>query len=355
MGILSDMQDNGHEQVLAFSEESAGLRGFIAIHNTTLGPGLGGVRIWPHKSEEDALVDVLRLSKAMTYKSAAADLPFGGGKAVIMADPVKDKTEALVRAYARYLDSLGGRYITTTDVGSTIRDLEYISMETKHVVGLPISEGGSGDTAIMTGLGVFMGMKACAKHLWGSDSLAGRTVAFQGFGKVAYHTAGHLAEEGARMVVTDINETALAKAQEMGAVIVPGESIYDQECDIFAPCALGGVLNGDTIPRLRCSIVAGGANNQLLTDGDGLALQRRGIVYAPDYIINAGGVINVSCEVGSAYNEDRAREKTLRIYETMEKVLDIARRDGVSTSQAADHLAQERIRAVGGLRPIYRG
>lgn len=355
MDVLSYMQNNGHEQVVAFSEESANLRGFIAIHNTTLGPGLGGVRIWPHKSEEDALTDVLRLSKAMTYKSAAADLPFGGGKAIIMADPNKDKSEPMVRAYARFLDSLGGRYITTTDVGSTIRDLEYIRLETRHVVGLPVSEGGSGDTSIMTGLGVFMGIKACAKHLWGTDSLAGRTVAFQGFGKVAYHTAGHLRDEGARMVVTDINESALDRAREMEATIVPGESIYDQECDIFAPCALGGVINGDTIARLRCSIVAGGANNQLLTDDDGMALQERGILYAPDYIINAGGVINASCEVGAQYNEDRARGKTLRIYETMEKVLDIARRDGVSTSQAADRLAEERIHAIGKLRPIHRG
>ncbi len=355
MDLLKHMLDNGHEQVLAFTEASAGLRGFIAIHNTTLGPSLGGLRIWPHTSEADALTDVLRLSRAMTYKSAAADLPFGGGKAVIIADPTKDKTEQMMRAYARYVDSLGGRYITTTDVGSTIRDLEYIRLESKHVAGLPEAQGGSGDTSIMTGLGVCMGMKACAKKLWGTDSLSGRTVAFQGFGKVAYHTATHLVGEGANLVVTDINEAALERARKMGATIVSGEGIYDAECDIFSPCALGGVINDRTIPRLRCSIVAGGANNQLLTDEDGVALQKQGILYAPDYIINAGGVINVSCEFGSTYNEARAEEKTRRIFDTMVEVLAIAEREHMSTSQAADRLAEDRISAIGGLRSIYRG
>ena len=354
MDLLNYMGSNGHEQVVAFSDASVGLRGFIAIHDTTLGPALGGVRIWPYESEEDGMMDVLRLSRAMTYKSAAADLPFGGGKAVIIADPRRDKTEAMIRAYARYLDSLGGRYITTTDVGSTTRDLEHISQESQHVVGLPISMGGSGDTSIMTGLGIYMGMKACAKNAWGSDSLSDKTVAMQGFGKVAYYTAGHLIKEGANLVVTDINEAALDKARDMGATTVSSEAIYDADCDIFSPCALGGILNSQTIPRLRCRIVAGGANNQLLTDEDGMELQRRGILYAPDYIINAGGVINASCEMGSIYNEDRAREKTSRIYETMEKVMDIAQREEICTFQAADRLAEDRIRSINGLRRVYR-
>ena len=354
MEILGYMGEHGHEQLVVCSEPSVGLKAFIAVHDTTLGPALGGVRIWPHKTESDALLDVLRLSRAMTYKSAAAGLPFGGGKAVIMADPQKDKSEALMRAYARYVDTLGGRYITTTDVGSTQRDLEYIALETNHVAGLPVSMGGSGDTSVNTGLGIYMGMRACAKAAWGSDSLSGRTVAIQGFGKVARYTAQHLLKEEARLVVADISVDALAQAKEIGARIVEPEEIYDVPCDIFSPCALGGVLNSQTIPRLKCRIVAGGANNQLLTESDGEELQRRGIIYAPDYIINAGGVINISCEMDGEYNEDRATEMTRRIYETMERVLFISSKEEVCTAQAADRLAENRISSVRGLRAVYR-
>ncbi len=354
MDILKYMKKHGHEQLMMCSEPSVGLRAFIAIHDTTLGPAVGGVRIWPHKTEEDALMDVLRLSQAMTYKSAAADLPLGGGKGLIMADPKKDKSEALLRAYARYVDTLGGRYVTTTDVGSTTRDLEYIALETKYVTGLPTSMGGSGDTSALTGLGVYMGMRACAKAVWGSDSLSGRTVAMQGFGKVAYSTAKHLLNDGASLVATDIYEGALEKAREMGVSVVEPEEIYDVACDVFSPCALGGVLNSDTIPRLRCRIVAGGANNQLLNGENGVELHRRGIVYAPDYIINAGGIINVACEMDGSYNADRAREMTERIFETMERVLHIASSDEMPTSQAADRLAEERIESVRSVRRIYR-
>ena len=354
MDILKYMEEHGHEQLVACSEPSVGLKAFIAIHDTTLGPAAGGVRIWPYKTEEDAILDVLRLSQAMTYKSAAADLPLGGGKAVIMADSRTDKTEALLRAYARHVDTLGGRYITTADVGSTTRDLEYIALETKYVAALPTSVGGSGDTSVLTGLGVYIGMKACAKAVWGSDSLSGRTVAMQGFGKVAYHTAKHLIKDGASLIATDIYEGAVEKARALGATIVEPEAIYDAACDIFSPCALGGVLNSQTIPRLQCGIVAGGANNQLRDEEDGAGLQRWGIVYAPDYIVNAGGIINVACEIGSPYSEDRAREMTERIYETMEKVLQIAARDEIPTSQAADRLAEERIASVRSVRNILR-
>ena len=305
-------------------------------------------------TEEDAILDALRLSQAMTYKSAAADLALGGGKAVIMADPRTGKTEALLRAYGRYVDSLGGRYITTTDVGSTSRDLEYIAIETKHVAGLPRSVGGSGETSVLTGLGIYMGMKACAKYAWNSDSLSGRTVAMQGFGKVAYHTAKHLLKDGASVVATDINEGALEKARELGAKVVDHEDIYDMPCDIFSPCALGGVLNSKTIPRLNCRIVAGGANNQLLNGEHGMALHRKGILYAPDYIINAGGIINVASETNGSYSPDRAREMTERIYDTMERVLHIAARDEIPTAQAADQLAEERIRSVKSMRGFYR-
>ncbi len=354
MEILGYMHEYGHEQLVVCSEPSVGLKAFIAVHDTTLGPAVGGVRIWPHKTEDAALLDVLRLSRAMTYKSAAAGLPFGGGKAIIMADPQKDKSEGLMRAYARYVDTLGGRYITTTDVGSTQRDLEYIALETNHVAGLPISMGGSGDTSVLTGLGIYMGMKACAKSAWGSDSLSGRTVAMQGFGKVAHYTAQHLLKDDARLVVTDISEGALAKAREIGAKIVEPEEIYDEPCDIFSPCALGGVLNSQTIPRLKCHIVAGGANNQLLAEGDGEELEKRGIIYAPDYIINAGGVINISCEMDGKYNEDRATEITRRIYETMEQVLFISSKEEVCTAKAADRLAEQRISSVRSLKAVFR-
>ena len=354
MEMLRHMEEHGHEQLLVCLEPSARLRAFIAVHDTTLGPAVGGLRIWPYKTPDEAIVDALRLSRAMTYKSAAADLPLGGGKAVIMADPQTEKTESLLRAFARHLDSLGGRYVTTTDVGSTTRDLEYILAETKHVVGLPSSLGGSGDTSVMTGLGVYLGMKACAREVWGSDSLAGRVVAMQGFGKVGYQTALHLVEEGASLVATDSYEAPRMKALELGATLVEPEEIYDVACDIFAPCALGGVLNSRTIPRLKCRIVAGSANNQLLSDADGVALHRRGILYAPDYIINAGGIINVATELEGAYSQERARERTERIYETMERVLDISSRDKMPTYLAADKLAQARLKSVRDVRRIFR-
>ena len=352
MDILNYMEDHGHEQLVACSEPSSGLRAYIAIHDTTLGPACGGVRIWPHETEEDAVLDVLRLSKAMTYKSAAAGLPLGGGKAIIIADPA-NKSEAMLRAYGRFVDTLGGRYITTTDVGSTGQDLEFIAKETKHLTGLPERMGGSGDTSVLTGLGVYLGMKACAKEVWGSDSLSGRVVAFQGFGKVAVHTTEHLLEEGAELVATDVSETALQKARGMGARVVGAEEIYDVECDIFSPCALGGVLNSETIPRLKCKIVAGGANNQISGAEDGIELQRRGILYAPDYIINAGGIINVSCEIGGNYSVERATEIAGRIYGTMENVIRTSAKEGIPTAEAADRLAEERINSAKKTGGIY--
>ena len=353
MDALKYMAEHGHEQLVICSERSVGLRAFIAIHDTTLGPAVGGLRIWPYKNEDEAMLDALRLSQAMSYKSAAAELPLGGGKGVIIADPQKDKSEVLLRAYARHVNGLGGRYLTTTDVGSTTQDLEYIAMETKYVAGLPTTMGGSGDTSVLTGLGVYMGMKACAKAAWGSDSLAGSTVAMQGFGKVARYTARHLLEEGASLVATDISKEAMSKAADMGATVVGSDDIYDVACDIFSPCALGGVLNSRTIPRLKCRVVAGGANNQLLDNEAGTELHRRGILYAPDYIINAGGIINVSCEMNGSYSLARATEMTERIYETMERVLHISSRDEVPTAQAADRLAEERIRSVRSLKKIY--
>lgn len=354
MQIFDYMGKYGYEQMVICTDPAAGLRAIIAIHDTTLGPACGGVRIWPYPTEEEAVFDVLRLARAMTYKAAAADLPLGGGKAAIIADPHTQKTEALLRAYGRFVDTLGGRYVTTTDVGSTGRDMEYVRRETTYVVGLPKTAGGSGDTSIMTGLGVYMGMKACAREVWGSDSLQGKRVAMQGFGKVAIYTAHHLLKEDARLIVTDIYEGALERAREMGLQVVAPEEIYDVDCDIFSPCALGGVLNGDTIPRLKCRVVAGGANNQLLGDADGEELHQRGILYAPDYIINSGGIINVAAEFGMPYNPDWAREKAERIYEIVGRVIDISKREEILPSQAADRLAEERLASVQAIKKIYR-
>tara|TARA_B100000809_G_scaffold266451_1_gene329233 strand:+ start:1526 stop:2602 length:1077 start_codon:yes stop_codon:yes gene_type:complete len=353
--ILEQMGAEGHEQLVVVSDAGSGLKAIIAIHDTTLGPACGGTRIWPYKSEREAMWDALRLSRAMTYKSAAADLPLGGGKGVIIADSHTQKTEALVRAYGRFVDTLGGRYLTTTDVGSTGRDMEYIKQETDYVVGLPVTAGGSGDTSIMTGLGIYMGMKACAKETWGNDSLQGKVVAMQGFGKVATHTAHHLMKEDVTLVVTDVFDGALDRARDLGLKVVRPDDIYGIDCDIFAPCALGGVINPETIPQLKCKVIAGGANNQLLSESDGEALHRMGIMYGPDYILNSGGIINVESEISGIYNADRAREKTERVYEIMERVISISKTEEIPSAKAAERLAEERLKSVRGIRPVYRG
>jgi leucine dehydrogenase len=354
MDVFDYMSEWGYEQLVMCTDLEVGLKAVVSIHDTTLGPACGGLRIWPYESEREAVMDALRLSRAMTYKAAAADLPLGGGKAVVIADSHTQKTEALLRSFGRFVDTLGGRYLTTTDVGSTGRDLEYIRQETAYVVGLPASAGGSGDTSTMTGLGIYMGMKACARQVWGSESLAGKKVAVQGFGKVATYVAHHLLKEDARLVVADVYEAATDRARDMGIAVVDVKEIYDQDCDIFSPCALGGVLNQESIPRLKCRVIAGGANNQLATDEDGKDLHRRGILYAPDYIINSGGIINVSAEIGAPYNADRAREKTERIYEIMGQVIEISQREEVPTSKAADRLAESRLASVRSIKNLYR-
>ena len=355
MEIFDYMGKKGYEQLAMFSDAAVGLKAIIAIHDTTLGPACGGARIWNYQTDEEAIWDALRLARAMTYKAAAADLPLGGGKAVIIADSHTQKTEALMRAFGRFVDTLGGRYLVTTDVGSTGGDMEYIHQETEHVVGLPASAGGSGDTSVMTGLGVYMGMKACAREVWGSDSLSGKRVAIQGFGKVAIQCAHHLLKEDAQLVVTDVYDDALDRARDLGLEVVEPEKIYDVACDIFSPCALGGSLNRDTIPGLQARVVAGGANNQLQTEEDGEELQRRGILYAPDYLINAGGIINISAEIGGPYNPDRAREKTKRIYELMGRVIRVSRQEEISTARAANRIAEERLASVQAIKTFYRG
>ena len=355
MDILHRMGAEGHEQVAMFSDPGSGLKAIIAIHDTTLGPACGGTRMWPYESEAEALTDALRLSQAMTYKAAAAGLHLGGGKGVIIGDPHTEKSEALMRAYGRFVDTLGGRYLTTTDVGTTGRDLEYVRQETAHVAGLSLSLGGSGDTSIMTGLGLYMGMKACAEEVWGNDGLRGKTVAVQGFGKVASHLCEHLMEEDTRIVVADVFEGALDRARDLGLEVTSPNFILNADCDIFAPCALGGVLNPQSIPQLRCRVVAGGANNQLLSEADGEELHRRGILYAPDYIVNSGGIINVEAELGDAgYSPERAREKTERIHEIMGNVIRTSQAEEIPTSVAADRLAEERLASVRGIRSIHR-
>src|SRR5690606_16373124 len=316
----------------------SGLKAIIAIHNSTLGPALGGCRMWPYESEEAAMQDVLRLSRGMTYKNAAMGLNLGGGKSVIIGDPQKDKSEALFRAYGKFVDSLGGRYITAVDAGVTVEDMTQVASETRWVVGLPDR---SGDPSPVTAVGVLEGMKACLQTVYGDPSREGRTVAVQGVGSVGYELSKLLHEEGAKLVVSDIFPEKAERAQrEFGAQVVDPEAIYDVECDIFSPCALGGVLNDDTIGRLKCRIVAGSANNQLAAPQHAGAMADRGILYAPDFVINGGGVINVTEEFNPAgYDRARALTKVRGIHGKLLQIMAISQREGVTTAEAADMLA----------------
>ncbi|ADU51264.1 leucine dehydrogenase [Thermaerobacter marianensis DSM 12885] len=350
--VFDKLEAMGHEQVVFCYDRATGLKAIIAIHDTTLGPALGGCRMWPYASEEEAIVDALRLARGMTYKNAAMGLNFGGGKSVIIGDPRRDKSEMLFRAFGQFVDSLGGRYITAEDVGTGTDDMAYVAMETPHVVGLP---GRSGDPSPATAYGVFRGMKACLGEVFGDESFQGRVVAIQGMGHVGYHLARLLHEAGARLVVTDVDpERARRAAREFGAQVVSPEAIYDVECDVFAPCALGAILNDQTIPRLRCRIVAGSANNQLAEPRHGEELARRGILYAPDYVINGGGVIHVADEYApGGYDRDRAFARVATIYDKVKAILTVAREQGITTAEAADRLAEQRIRDIAQLRRLH--
>jgi leucine dehydrogenase len=351
LGVLESMAKHGHEQVVFCYDKTSGLRAIIGIHDTTLGPALGGLRMWPYKSEEEALFDVLRLSRGMTYKSAAMGLNLGGGKAVIIGDPRKDKTEEMFRAFGRFVQSLGGRYITAEDVGSTTDDMAIIRTETPHVKGLSDT---SGNPSPMTAFGVFRAMQAAALKVFGTDDLSGRKVAMQGVGSVGISLVERLLNAGAKVCVTDIFPDKVEKAVQLGAVAVSPDEIFDQECDIFAPCALGAVLNDDTIPRLRARIVCGAANNQLLEPRHGKALKDRGILYVPDYIANGGGVINVADEVNiGGYNRERALRKVSTIYDITLKVLSTAEEKGVCTHEAADMVAEDRIAKALAQKGMY--
>ncbi|NLG80561.1 MAG: Glu/Leu/Phe/Val dehydrogenase [Firmicutes bacterium] len=353
MKIFEEMGRYGFEQVVFANDEASGLRAIIAIHDTTLGPALGGCRMWPYPSEEEAIVDALRLARGMTYKNAAAGLDFGGGKSVIIGDPRKDKSEALFRAFGRFVDTLGGRYLTAEDVGVSVEDMEIVHTETDHVLGLSAAAGSSGDPSPVTAFGVVRGMKACALEVFGSDSLKDRTVVVQGAGHVGYNVVRYLTEEGAKVYVTDIYEDRVKKAaDDFGAKPVAPDKVFDIECDVFCPCALGAVINDETLPKLKCKIVAGAANNQLKEERHGDALEDMGILYAPDYIINAGGVINVADEF-YGYNRERALRKAAGIYENVLRVIGIAKRERIPTYKAAAWLAEERIAKLGRIHKVY--
>jgi leucine dehydrogenase len=343
MKLFDRIAEMGHEQVVVCHDKASGYRGIIAIHDTTLGPALGGTRFWRYESDEDAIVDALRLSRGMTYKNAVAGLNLGGGKSVIIGDNRTAQREMIFRAHGRFVDSLGGRYVTAEDVGTSTGDMDFVHMETDYVAGLA---GASGDPSPVTAHGVFRAIQASAKQRWGSDSLEGRTVAVQGCGNVGHYLAVELQKAGAALVVTDIDaERVKAVVTETGARAVATEEIYAQPADVFAPCALGGVINDRTLPLLRVEIVCGAANNQLLENRHGEALEARGILYAPDYVANAGGVINVYSEL-AGWSRERSLRKADEIYHTVLNVFEIAQQDGVPTYVAADRLAERRIAAV---------
>lgn len=343
MGIFSYMEKYDYEQLVICQDKQSGLKAVIAIHDTTLGPALGGTRMWTYASEEDAIEDALRLARGMTYKNAAAGLNLGGGKTVIIGDPKKDKNEEMFRAFGRYIQGLNGRYITAEDVGTTVEDMDIIYQETNYVTGISPAFGSSGNPSPVTAYGVYKGMKAAVKAAYGSDSLAGKTVAVQGVGNVAYHLCKHLHHEGAKLIVTDLNKEAVKRVvEEFQAKAVEIDDIYSVECDIYAPCALGATLNDQTIPKLKAKVIAGAANNQLKESRHGDVLHTMGIIYAPDYVINAGGVINVADEL-EGYNRERALKKVEGVYDNIERVLLIAERDNIPSYKAADRLAEERI------------
>jgi len=344
-----------HEEILFCHDKDVGLKAIIAIHNTALGPALGGTRMWNYKSEDEALVDVLRLSKGMTYKASAAGLNLGGGKAVIIGDPKTQKSEGLFRAFGHFVNSLNGKYITAEDVGTCEKDMEYIYMETPWVTGIPKDFGGSGDPSPYTAHGVLMGMKAAANDKFGTDSLKGVRVAVQGLGNVGYNLVKYLTEEGAIITISDIDQARVKKTVDAFAVkAVSPEEILSVECDIQAPCALGAIVNDQTISKFKCKVIAGGANNQLAEPRHGDQLRELGILYAPDYVINAGGLMNVFVEL-EGYSPDRAFEKTRRVYDNIKKVIEIAKRDNIGTHTAADRLAEERIATIGRLKQRHPG
>lgn len=348
LGVLSQMVDMEHEQVLFCQDKEVGLKAIIAVHNTVCGPALGGTRMWNYSNEADALRDVLRLSRGMTYKNAISGLNLGGGKAVIIGDSRKEKSEALFRRFGKFVNSLGGKYITAEDVGISPQDMTWVSMETNHVAGLP---GKSGDPSPVTAYGVYMGMKASAKLQYGNDSLAGKKVVVQGVGHVGEYLVEHLTKEGAQVFITDIHEDTLSRvAKKYNAIVVAPNDIYDVDMDIYAPCALGATVNDETLKRLKCSIIAGAANNQLADEKvHGNVLRDKGIIYAPDFLINAGGVMNCYGEVCNIESA-RIMEMAENIYNTTLEIIIKSREEGIPTYLAANRMAEERIAKLAGIK-----
>ena len=346
MKLFDTLAEMGHEQLVVCSDPSAGYRGIIAIHSTTLGPALGGTRFWKYATDEEAIIDALRLSRGMTYKNAVAGLNLGGGKAVIIGDNKTKSREMIFRAHGRFVESLGGRYVTAEDVGTSPADMDFVQMETEYVAGLA---GRSGDPSPVTAHGVFRTIEASARFRWGTDDLSAKTVSIQGCGHVGYYLAKELSQAGAKLIVTDIDAERVRRVvTEFGATAVKADDIYGVKADIFAPCALGAIINDKTIPQLRVEIVAGGANNQLAEPRHGDVLEEKGLLYAPDYVANAGGVINVYSEL-AGWDSSRSLRKADEIYDTILGVFEIAKQDGLPTYQAADRLAERRLKAVGSL------
>ncbi|RZU50867.1 valine dehydrogenase (NAD+) [Krasilnikovia cinnamomea] len=359
MGVfINDGSDaDGHEQVVFCQDRHTGLRAIIGIYSTALGPALGGTRFYPYASEEEALTDVLRLSRGMAYKNALAGLDLGGGKAVIWGDPGQLKSEGLLRAYGRFVESLNGRYYTACDVGTYVADMDVIARETRFVTGRSVEHGGAGDSSILTAWGVFQGMRAAAEHLWGSPTLAGRRVGVAGLGKVGRYLVAHLIDDGASVVATDVNEAALQWARTTYPqidLVADTDTLITGDIDVYAPCALGGALDDDTVPLLRAKVVTGAANNQLAHPGIEKMLEERGILYTPDYVVNAGGVIQVADEI-EGFNFERAKLRATKIFDTTRQILRLADDEGVPPAVAADRLAERRMAEVGRLRTIYLG
>ena len=353
--IFDAIATSGHEQVVFCQSKDAGLKAIIAIHNTVLGPALGGLRMWPYKSEQEALNDVLRLSRGMTFKNAVAGLNIGGGKAVIIGDPAKDKSEALFRAFGRFVNSLNGRYITAEDVGIDVNDMEWVFRETEFVTGVHQVHGGSGDPSPFTAFGTLQGLMAALQAKYGDEDVGKRAYAVQGAGHVGMEFIKLLREQGAKVFVTDINPELVKRAvDEFGCTAVGLDEIYDVDADVYSPCALGGTVNEKTLPRIKAKIICGAANNQLANDAIGDELEKRGVLYAPDYAVNAGGVMNVSLEI-DGYNRERAMRMMRTIYHNVGRIFQIAKRDGIPTYKAADRMAEERIAAIGKIKLPHMG
>jgi valine dehydrogenase (NAD+) len=347
----------GHEQVVFCHDEPTGLNAIIAIYSTALGPALGGTRFYPYASEQAALQDVLNLSQGMAYKAALAGLDLGGGKAVIIGDPATMKTEALLRAYGRFVQSLAGRYYTACDVGTFSEDMDLVARECRYVTGRTVAHGGAGDSSVLTAYGVFQGMRAAAEVTWGTPSLDGRTVGVSGVGKVGRHLAKHLVEDGATVVVADVNPGAVAalQAELPGVRSVAGtDALVASDLDVYAPCALGAALDDEVVATLRAKVVCGAANNQLAHHGIEKELQDRGILYAPDYMVNAGGLIQVADEL-EGFSFDRAKQRAEKIFDTTARVFALAQDEGVPPAVAADRLAERRMTEVGRLRGVWLG